>query len=279
MTSTTTSPATASPTSGTSDVARRRVPGPVPFGRLVGVEVRKTGDTRSSRWILLALGLLAAGACAVVLGFMPSETWTYGTFLDQISYPLALGIPMLAVLSVAGEWGQRSALTTFTLVPRRGRVVAAKAAVAAGYVVVTMALAFGLAALCTLVAGAAAGDDAASVLWDVPVGQQLRLVLFMAVAMAVGFTLAVVLRHTAAAMVGYLLIALVLPNLSSLLASVQDWYRDAAPWVEITSAQYNLLGPDAPTGEQWAQLGTTVLLWIVLPLTLGVRRLLRVEIR
>ena len=36
-------------------------------------------------------------------------------------------LPMIAILSVTSEWSQRSGLTTFTLVPHRGRVILAKA--------------------------------------------------------------------------------------------------------------------------------------------------------
>jgi len=34
---------------------------------------------------------------------------------------------MIAILAVTSEWSQRSGLTTFTLVPSRGRVIGAKA--------------------------------------------------------------------------------------------------------------------------------------------------------
>ena len=41
-------------------------------------------------------------------------------------------LPIIAILSVTGEWSQRSGLTTFTLVPHRGRVIPAKVVVAVG---------------------------------------------------------------------------------------------------------------------------------------------------
>ena len=42
---------------------------------------------------------------------------------------MAVILPVIAVLSVTSEWSQRTGLTTFTFVPGRGRVIAAKAAV------------------------------------------------------------------------------------------------------------------------------------------------------
>ena len=53
---------------------------------------------------------------------------------------------MLGILAVTSEWGQRTALVTFTLEPHRGRIVIAKlvATVVLGAVAVVVAL--GLAA-------------------------------------------------------------------------------------------------------------------------------------
>ena len=47
-----------------------------------------------------------------------------GTFAFRGS-PTQLRRP--CILAITGEWSQRSGLTTFTLVPHRGRVIAAKA--------------------------------------------------------------------------------------------------------------------------------------------------------
>ena len=52
---------------------------------------------------------------------------TYSTFTPAIGFPMAVILPIIAILSVTGEWSQRSGLTTFTLVPHRGRVIPAKA--------------------------------------------------------------------------------------------------------------------------------------------------------
>ena len=57
----------------------------------------------------------------------PDEQFTYSTFTLAIGYPMSVILPIIAVLSVTAEWTQRSGLTTFTLVPHRGRVVLAKA--------------------------------------------------------------------------------------------------------------------------------------------------------
>ena len=64
---------------------------------------------------------------------------------------------MIALLSVTSEWSQRSGLTTFTLVPHRGRVIAAKASRAVAVGVASMVFAFAVGALGNVVGSAIAG--------------------------------------------------------------------------------------------------------------------------
>ncbi len=48
--------------------------------------------------------------------------------LGDTSQMVSVLLPVLGILLVTAEWSQRTALTTFTLVPRRERIIAAKAA-------------------------------------------------------------------------------------------------------------------------------------------------------
>ena len=88
----------------------------------------------------------------------------------------------------------------------------------------------------------------------------------------------VLLRSSAAAIVGYFVYGFVLPPLSMLLASSQHWWKQAQPWVDFNYAQGNLFN-DAMGGQQWAQLAVTGLVWLVLPLAVGLRLLLRSEVK
>jgi multicomponent Na+:H+ antiporter subunit D len=54
---------------------------------------------------------------------------------------------MIAILGVTSEWSQRSGLTSFTLVPSRGRVIGAKAIATFLVGIVSMAVAFAVGAL------------------------------------------------------------------------------------------------------------------------------------
>ena len=87
--------------------------------------------------------MLATGA---VLLWAPDGELTYDTFAAAIGFPMSVILPVVAILSVTSEWSQRSGLTTFTLVPHRGRVVLAKAVVAVGIGVVSMLVAMAIGA-------------------------------------------------------------------------------------------------------------------------------------
>jgi ABC-2 type transport system permease protein len=270
---------TAGPTTGpTPDAAVRRertVHAPIPASRVLAVELRKMFDTRSGFWLLMSIGILALLATGAKIAFAPEEAQTYGNFAAAIGFPMAVVLPMVAILSVTSEWSQRSGLTTFTLVPSRGRVVAAKAVGAIGIGVVSMVLALGIGALGNIVGTAISG---APTVWDVSVAEFASIVLATVLGMLVGFTLGVVLRSSPAAIVGYFVYSLVLPTAFGMLAAFQDWFRDLQPWVDFQFSQTRLYDADM-TGEMWAQLGVSALPWLVLPLAVGLVMLHRSEVK
>src|SRR5690349_16905787 len=107
----------------------RKAPAPIPMSRIVAVELRKMFDTRSGFWLMIGMGVSALLATAAVVLWAPDSSITYDSFGAAIGIPMTLLLPVMAILSVTSEWSQRSGLTTFTLVPRRGRVILAKVVV------------------------------------------------------------------------------------------------------------------------------------------------------
>ena len=97
--------------------------GPIPLSRIVSVELRKSFDTRSGFWLLASIAIASLLATAGVVIWAARDQLTYSTFTLAIGFPMAVILPVIAILSVTAEWTQRSGLTTFTLVPHRGRVV------------------------------------------------------------------------------------------------------------------------------------------------------------
>ena len=80
-------------------------------------------DTRSGFWLMASIVILSLLATGAVILFAPDDELTYATFAAAIGFPMTVILPMIAILSVTSEWSQRSGLTTFTLVPHRGRVI------------------------------------------------------------------------------------------------------------------------------------------------------------
>ncbi len=58
----------------------------------------------------------------------------------------------------------------------------------------------------------------------------------------------------------------------------QEWFADPQPWVDFNYAQGALFEGES-TGEQWAQLGVTGAVWLVIPLAIGLRLVLRSEVK
>ena len=246
----------------------------IPFSRLLRVELRKMFDTRSGAWLLLGIGLLALAATAAVVLFAEVDDLAYSAFGAAVGVPMAVLLPVVAVLSVTGEWSQRTGLVTFALVPQRGRVIGAKAAASVLVGVASMLVAFVLGALGNLLGSAVAGVDP---VWDMSASDLLLVVVANVLGLLVGFMLGVLLRSSAAALVAYFVYAFVLPGVLGVLAASQAWFADVRSWVDVNAAQAALF--DAPvTGEQWAQLGVSGLFWLVLPLAVGLRTVLRSEV-
>ena len=106
-----------------------------------------------------------------------------------------------------------------------------------------------------------------------------QMVLDNLVGMAFGFTLGVVLRNSAAAIVGYFVVSLVMPGILALLAQVRSWFEDLQPWIDWNYTQVALLDGATNTGKEWAMLGSTTMIWIVLPLVVGLLFLRRSEVK
>lgn len=272
MTDTTTSTAPTEPP--VTSYADRDI-GAIPFARLLSVELRKMFDTRSGLWLMTGIVVTAAIASAAVIAFAPDDEITYGSFAAAVGVPMALLLPIMAVLSVTSEWTQRSGLTTFTLVPRRSRVIAAKAVGAVLVGVVAIPVAFGVGALGNVLGAAIAGTDQ---VWDMTLTMFWQITLGNVLGLLIGFTLGVLVRNSAGAVVAYFVYGFVLPPLTELLGATQQWYADIRGWVDPNFAQSPLFNDFALTGTQWAHLGVTSLVWVVLPLAVGLKLLSRSEV-
>ena len=264
------------PTTTTEAAPVRRTARPIPTTRLVTVELRKMFNTRSGFWMLVSIGVLSVIASGSVLIFAPDSDVTYESFARASGFPMSVILPMIAVLGVTSEWSQRSGLTTFTLVPSRGHVIGAKAMATVLVGLGSMAVALAVGAVGNLAGSALAGVDT---VWDVSLSTASQIVLGDLVGMAIGFTLGVVLRASAAAIVGYFVVSFVLPGILALLALVREWFLDLQPWIDWNYTQVELFDGATNTGKEWAMLGSTTMIWIVIPLVVGLLFLRRSEVK
>lgn len=239
--------------------------GRVPFHRLTRIELRKSVDTRAGLWLLVAMSAMSLVVVTVFAIWGPDGGKGYDTFLGLTSMPLMFLLPIVGIMSATQEWSTRTGLVTFTLEPRRGRVVAAKlvASVVLGLVVTAAALA--AAALATVMTGGEWTLAGISV-----VGLVATFVIF--VLQGCGFGLAFL--NTPFAIVA----SLVLPTLWTIASVLVASLEDVAPWLDLGRTTGPLMSGTI-SGEEWTQLATSSLLWVLLPIAVGTWRVLTREVK
>jgi ABC-2 type transport system permease protein len=249
----------------------------VPLTRITAVELRKMFDTRSGFWLIASIAITAVLATGGVILWAPDGQLTYSTFATAIRFPVVIILPLIAILAVTSEWSQRTGLTTFTLIPHRYRIITAKAISSVIIAIAAMALTFAVGALGNLLGAAVKGT---SLVWDVTLTQCVYYVFGMVLSLLVGFMLGVLIRASTGAIVGYFVITFLLPTVLVLLATSAQWFHDLQPWVDFQFAQSGLFVFDKSlTGEQWANIGVTGLVWLVIPLLIGLRLVMRAEVK
>ena len=265
------------PTSEPTATARRArtAPARIPLRRIIGVELRKMFDTRSGFWLMASIVITSVLATAAIIVFAPDDQLTYDNFAAAIGAPMTVILPMIGILAVTSEWSQRSGLTTFTLVPQRGRVLGAKFLAAITVGVVSMFVALVVGVLGTIVGSAIAGVDP---VWNVSVTHFALIVLGSVLGMLFGFMLGLLIRNSAGAIVTYFVYTLVLPPLLGLLAANQKWFGDLQPWVDYNYSQTSLF-EGSLTSQQWQQLAVSGALWFLLPMAVGLLIVRRAEVK
>jgi ABC-2 type transport system permease protein len=232
----------------------------------------KLWSVRSTAWTLASLVVLGVGLTALVCATSadwlaspeadesPTSFVTWGMMIAQLT------AVVLGVLVVSSEYATGMIRTTVAATPRRSRVLVAKSLVVTGVLFV--------AGVVTAVGGYFAGNaflDAAGV--GVPLDQEgvLRALvgngLYLALLGLMAAALALLVRHTAAAISVLLGLVFVVGNLVGLIpGAVGDWLEKLMPGnagssiASVEPFNPNLLG--AWTGFGVFALETAVLLVI-----------------
>jgi ABC-type transport system involved in multi-copper enzyme maturation permease subunit len=233
-----------------------------PAGRLVKVELRKMVDTRSGRWLLIAAMVITFGV-TILIGFLGDAGDVDLEPLLEIAWlPLSILLSVIGILAATGEWSQRTALTTFALVPRRQRVVVAKLLATALLAAVALVISFAAAGLGTAISGGS---------WHLNFAHVGDGFLLLELGILGGVAFGLVLMSPALAIV----ISFVLPTAFSILGEIKS-LKSTWNWIDPGSAREALSNADAH-GNDWGKLVVSSLIWVVLPIVLGTIRTMRTE--
>ena len=237
------------------------------FSSLIRVEVRKMLTTRSGLAVLgAALFIVLAGITWELFNTAtrPPSWHEYAGLMTGAG----LAIAMIGLLGMTAEWTQRTALTTFTLSPRRGRVLGAKFLASIG-----LALAATVVAEALVVGGVALGGLIGDQTPDYSgLGRGLFSVLIVStlqVTMAAGF--GALSAQTAVAVAAYF----VAPTIWGIAGPAL--LGSKAEWLDVFTA-FDRLSSATPL-DHFAQSFTSVAFWIVLPTAVGVVRSLKREVK
>lgn len=242
-----------------------------PLGRLTLVELRKMTNTRSGRWLLAVVGLAAVGMMLVVLFAARSDDRSAAAMFVASQVGVVLLLPVLGILSVTSEWSQRTALTTFALVPKRERVAVAKL-LAASLLATTAVLTNLLGAwACRAVGGWFGRTDAGM---TIPASLVATCVVYAVIMVLTGVAFGMLLLNAPLAIVVFF----VAPTLLATLGGTISALNDIAPWVN-TFIALEPLHDVGVTAREWAKIGTSASVWLVAPLVAGLARLRHSELK
>lgn len=240
------------------------------FVTLLVVETRKLVDTLAGRWMLIAIAAVTALVLVAMWFANEPKNSNFETYLSGTATPLMLLLPVLGILAATSEWSQRTGLTTYTLEPRRIRVLLAKLGGALLLGLGSVALAFALtAAMTALAAGVKDLDDAWKMSATIAGGFVLALLLSLAQGVAVG----TLIPNTPAAIVVFFLVPF-----AWMFLMQWEKMRSIRPWADLNNALAPLFAGQM-TGENWAQLAVASGIWVALPLFAGGLVLQRREVK
>lgn len=249
----------------------------VPFLRLVAVEFRKSVDTLAGRWMLIVVALLTLLIDLIVVAIsnaadlnlrLSSLLWSQ----KNVMLPI---VAAMAILLATSEWTQRTAMVTFTLVPARWKTVAAKSIVALLLGTAAFLLSLALGGLLTFAGGH----------WDLSFTEVSVRYLTWMVFLAQALGLAYLFLNSATAIVTYYALFvvgtfIVAPIVGPLMGLKSQFVENVWPWIDLYRATFLTYHSEGwPHQELLGQLVTSTMIWVVLPLAIGVWRVLNAEVK
>lgn len=261
-------------TTATTIQASTRISNRLTFGHILAGEMRKSISTRANTALLIVIAgltVLTAAGIHLLLPQFEGLAMNWAGLLPYVGLVSSLLLPVVVILLITSEWSTRCIMTTFTLAPRRGMVLAAKLIVALVMTVACIALCVALALGITALN---ATSSQVSLSWSAPTASIVTFVASTLASSLVAFALASALLNGPAAIVTFLGAPTVLVSVSAIggkVANVTEWLNF------IPALDKVLANTGSATAAQWGQLATSVTLWLILPAAIGIWRMLRQE--
>lgn len=233
----------------------------VALGRLTLVELRKAVDTRAGFWLLLTIALLTV--LVLVLLAATADSFDAQDAVSLSMAPTSLLLPIVGILLVTSEFSQRTALTTFALVPSRLRVMAAK-------LLAAVVLAAGAAAICLVGAAVATGIGGGD--GSLTSSMAAEAVAYGLLNVAMGFGFGVLLLSSPLAIV----LSFVVPIAWGILVEAVHGLHGVRDWLDTGTTWQALIDQG---GAHWGRVLVSAAVWIGLPVAIGLARLHRAEVK
>lgn len=239
------------------------VPAAAGILKLTRIELRKMVDTRSGFWLPIAAASLSLVVAVLTLTLHHGSYGTYHHVLSNSMEPLVFLLPVMGVLLVCSEWSQHTTLITFVLTPSRWRVIAAKALACVCVSIAALIFCLIVTLVLTPIISHVAGGAGSISLTMIGQGW-----VALCTRMLIGFAFGTAILASSPAVVVYLL----LPTIWAALLAAIPGLNGLAHWISTDQTLEPLLDHSLRATE-WAHFATTVGLWVLLPLLIGIWRI------
>ncbi|PFG30553.1 ABC transporter permease [Paramicrobacterium agarici] len=218
---------------------------------VIRAEWTKLRSIRST-WVIAAGTIVASTALGVlgtsdVRGAPPTDLpqpWDPTALSMKGILFVQLLIGMLGALSVTSEYDTGTIGTSLSMVPARGRLLAAKTLVATEFSLLTSEIAVGFGFAAGQASLLSEGLPAASILSPGVLGALIRAVLYLALVALIGVAIGVVTRSSTASLAVLVGVLLLVPALAPGLPGVLgDWFEQFWP-ITAGQAAYSVIPVD-----------------------------------
>ena len=241
---------------------------PQRYATLVRVELRKMIDTRSGKLLLAAVVALATLLLGWKLLHTSSIDVSFASYNGAVGPSVAFILPLVGLLAMTSEWTQRTALTTFTMSPKRLRVFSAKLVAALALSCAAIAVTLLMTFAATLLGGVISGHAASFA----NVGGEIRITVIGTLLQVVRGAATGALLPVTGVAVGVFFVA---PTVWAAVAP--NLLHASSRWLDIFQS-YDRLGSTHP-GLHLPQTLTSVAAWVLVPAAIGLYRSTHREVK